>query len=82
MWLLRHEELGRTSPQEHRKQLRPIPEKALATNERVHPFAARFKKVIDEELDFYLGYSVCDGEMDTSGTSFLKHGSESFDGLR
>lgn len=37
-----------------RKQLRPVQEHALVTNERLQPFAERFKRVIDEELDSLL----------------------------
>src|SRR5690606_37772350 len=38
------------SDPERRAELRPVHEHALATHERVHPFAERFKRVIDEEL--------------------------------
>jgi cytochrome P450 len=39
---------------ERRKELRPVHEEALATSQRVHPFAERFKHVVDEELDSLL----------------------------
>lgn len=58
------------SDPERRNQLRPVHEKALATNERVHPFADRFKKVIDEELDSLLGNADGDGEMDMDWNQF------------
>lgn len=42
------------SDPERRKQLRLVHEEALATKQRVHPFAERFNHVINEELDSLL----------------------------
>jgi hypothetical protein len=42
------------SDPERRKQLKPVHEEALATKQRVHPFAERFNHVINEELDLLL----------------------------
>lgn len=57
---------------ERRKELRPVHEHALATNESVHPFAERFKKIINEELDSLLGDADDKPEMDLNWDDFAQ----------
>ncbi|KXX83319.1 Cytochrome P450 4c3 [Madurella mycetomatis] len=55
---------------ERRKQLRPVHEHALATNQRVHPFAEHFRNVIDAELESLFRNADSKGEMDLDWDGF------------
>lgn len=60
------------SDPERRKDLRPVHEHALATGERVHPFAERFNRVIKEELDALFQQADDNGEMQLNWATFQK----------
>ncbi|KFA81344.1 hypothetical protein S40288_11718 [Stachybotrys chartarum IBT 40288] len=45
---------------EQRAKLRPLHEQALATDDRIHPFAQRFKNVIDGEVQDLLAKTISD----------------------
>ncbi|RYP77934.1 hypothetical protein DL770_006974 [Monosporascus sp. CRB-9-2] len=57
---------------EQRAQLRPAHEHALATNERIHPYAGRFEQVIQEELRLLFDDVDNKPEFDLDWNTFAK----------